>query len=528
MLSLVACLAAEALGVSYLIQQTPIEEVTGPALALRHVDHWMFRFLIAFAVSLVMLMHLKRTAAAPPDSEETMNLPERGGQPMRWLVLHALLLVPFLALSETLYRGSSDVPFPLLATAWHALGLGAVLALFRAVKPLHFWRPWLERTGWLPLYAGLTAAAAVLVIPASQRLWEPTARITFGLVVHVLRPVLPGLQEDGPTLTISTDRFALSISEVCSGLEGVGLILVFCAAWLGYFRRDYRFPRVLLIVPLAVVLVFACNVLRIAAMVLIGDAGYPDIATVGFHSQAGWFAFNLVALGVAVLAKHSAWLSAGAIAVPQAASANPVAPYLMPLLAILAAGMLTHALSAGFETLYPLRFAAALAMLWTYRRTYATLEWRCSWRAVVVGLLVAAVWCAGARLVLAPATIPPGLAALPEPGRQAWLALRALAAVTTVPLAEELAFRGYLLRRLTATDFQVVRWRSIGWVPLAGSSLIFGATHGALWLPATLAGAAYGWLARSRGSLGEATLAHAVSNASIVVTVLLAGRWELW
>ena len=110
----------------------------------------------------------------------------------------------------------------------------------------------------------------------------------------------------------------------------------------------------------------------IAAIVLIGNAGYERVAILGFHSQAGWIAFNLTAFGIAVLAQRTPWVSRvahrNAVAHPRASSqnpaagANPTAAYLMPLLAILAAGMISHALSAGFEFLYPLRFVAALAL----------------------------------------------------------------------------------------------------------------------------------------------------------------------
>src|ERR1700685_3437129 len=121
-----------------------------------------------------------------------------------------------------------------------------------------------------------------------------------------------------------TSQFAVSIAEICSGLEGVGLMLVFCCAWLWYFRQEFRFPRVLLVIPVALVLVFALNALRIAAVLLIGNAGYERIAMIGFHSQAGWIAFNLVAFAVALLAKRSAWLNRSASAPP--ASAGMVNP----------------------------------------------------------------------------------------------------------------------------------------------------------------------------------------------------------
>jgi len=335
-------------------------------------------------------------------------------------------------------------------------------------------------------------------------------------------------------MTLSTDRFAVTISEQCSGLEGVGLMLAFCATWLWCFRREYRFPRALIVVPVAVLLAFLLNVLRIAALVAIGDAGYPSVAMVGFHSQAGWIAFNTVALGVAVLAKRISWMRRSAPAPTAAQSAenatadNATAAYLMPLLAILAAGMIAHALSAGFEFLYPLRWIAAVAALWYYRKGYATLDWQFSWRAPAVGALMAGVWFAFAHFLIAPSARPDDLWLLPAPLRVAWIGSRVLAATLTVPIAEELAYRGYLLRRLINADFLAVRFETVRWPALAICSVAFGITHGAMWLPAMLAGIAYGAIAIKTGRIGEAMVAHATTNALVAAAVLLFDQWQLW
>ncbi|MDP9014059.1 MAG: exosortase E/protease, VPEID-CTERM system, partial [Pseudomonadota bacterium] len=351
---------------------------------------------------------------------------------------------------------------------------------------------------------------------------------------------------DSSTMTLSTDRFAVEVSEKCSGLEGVGLMLVFCVTWLWYFRREYYFPRALTIVPAALILIFALNAVRIAALMVIGDAGYPSVAMVGFHSQAGWMAFNLVALGVAVFAKHSAWLhrsaAAPAAADPAApapaasartASAdaglgNPTAAYLMPLLAILAAGMLAHALSAGFDLFYSLRWVAAVAVLWIYRRRYATLDWQVSWRAPAVGVLIAAVWLVFAHFLIAPLAKPEALGLLPAPLRAVWIGTRLLAATVTVPIAEELAYRGYLLRRLADSNFESVRFEDVRWPALTVCAVAFGVTHGAMWFPAILAGLSYGALAVRTGKIGEAIFAHAVTNLLLAVAVLGFDQWQLW
>ncbi len=82
-----------------------------------------------------------------------------------------------------------------------------------------------------------------------------------------------------------------------------------------------------------------------------------------------------------------------------------------------------------------------------------------------------------------------------HPQRAMWLVVRVAAAVITVPIAEELAFRGYLLRRIEAADFEAVRFRDVGATALILSAAVFGAEHGTLWLPGVIAGLAYAGVA---------------------------------
>jgi exosortase E/protease (VPEID-CTERM system) len=539
-----AVLALETLLASYLIQATPLDLLTGPAAILRNVQHWLFRFAIAYAVSLAMLIYL-RGATFTAISAGAINAPVR----IRWWLVHALLMVPFAFLSARLYAATPTLPFAALAIAWHACAIAATLALFAAMAPLPLWVNALRQAGALPLYAILPAAAAVAAIQASQLLWGPAAELTFRLVQILLHPLFPTLQSDPSTLTIGTERFAVTIAEVCSGLEGIGLMLAFCGAWLWCFRREYFFPQALLVVPLGVVFVFLLNAVRIAALVLIGDAGYEQIAVVGFHSQAGWIAFNIAAFGVAILARRTPWLNrvararraraldpsaptppatARPIAAADPTAANPTAAYLMPLLIVLAAGMIAHAMSAGFELFYPLRFAGALGALWYYRRSYTGIDFRCSWRAPVLGAVLFCVWVVLANWLTAPASEPQALALLPAPLRMMWIGCRVLAGILTVPLAEELAYRGYLMRRLVGPRFESVAFQDVRWPALGLSALAFGVMHGGMWLPGILAGLVYGALAIRTGKLGEAVVAHGTTNALVAAYVLLFGQWQLW
>jgi exosortase E/protease (VPEID-CTERM system) len=274
---------------------------------------------------------------------------------------------------------------------------------------------------------------------------------------------------------------------------------------------------------------FALNALRIAALMLIGYAGFPDVASFGFHSQAGWIAFNVVACGLAFFSRRSAWLNreASQDAAP-IATENPTAVYLMPLLAILAAGVISHALSSRFESFYPLRFVAGLSALILYRHQLALLKWRASWRAPAVGVAVFILWVVCAYFLLDRTGTPSKLAMMSPAGRSFWIFCRVAASIVTVPLAEELAYRGYLMRRLRNADFESVPYASVGWAALVISAVVFGLMHGALWFPGILAGLSYGFLLMRSSSMGEAVIAHATTNALLAIAVLGFDQWQFW
>jgi len=537
-IGIVACvLVVEGAAVSLAIHGITIDQAGARAASAVHAIHlvqgWLFRFLIAYAGSLAILILCSRR-----DHSAMLAFGELVPVRKRWLLLHALALTLLLLSSALIDAGGlSSTPVVLAAVARPVFAISAGLALGAAFTPWRAWGPALRTNRPMFGYALVMATAAVLAVTLSQSLWAPSARVTFRLVEILLRPLYPNLHADPHARLLATDRFGVIVTDYCSGLEGVGLMLVFCAGWLWYFRDEYRFPRALLIVPAALLLIFMLNALRIAFLLMIGDAGYPGIASAGFHTQAGWIAFNTTAFAVAVISRHSRWLTRQVpttvehIEEPQSPvmpSANPVAPYLAPLAAILAVGMVTQALSDGADILYPLRVVAGLFALWIYRAQYRQLDWRFSWRAIAVGTLVFAVWIVVARLITDPRIMPERLARLPEAWRVAWMALRSLGAIVTVPMAEELAFRGYLMRRLGHLDFQAVAFGNVRWPALTVSSVAFGLLHGSFWCPAMLAGLAYGWLLIRTRKIGEAVAAHSVTNAWLALDVLTFHQWQLW
>lgn len=491
---------------------------------VRDAQHIGFSFAITLAVTLAVFVLVDRDGRLAAVSAEARRVALRPG----WLGLHLVLLAA-LAASLTLWFGPHPTALPLwvLVSGSTATAAAAIGALITGLAPLESWRRGAAALGRRWLYAGTAAAIAAFAESWSQDLWGLAANTTFALVRECLTPFVPSLFADPTTRVLAAHQFAIQVEPFCSGLEGVGLMLAFSSAWLIYFRKEYIFPRALVLIPAGVTLIFGLNAVRIAALLLIGAAGYPGIAIYGFHSQAGWIAFNIAACGLAWASRTSPWLNRTARE-RSGPSSNPTVAYLLPFVLALAAGAIGHAMSAGFETWYGLRLLAAAAGLAFCWRPLAALDWRFGWWGVGVGAAVFVLWLAAARLVLDRTGMPAALVHMTAPERVLWISIRVATSVAVVPVIEELAYRGYLLRRLVAVDFEAVPWRAPGWGPLVLSAVVFAVMHDALWWPALAAGIAYGLVLVRSGRFGEAVAAHAVTNGLLAVCVLGFGQWQLW
>ena len=485
-------------------------------------------FLVAFTIVFLIAGCSRVRASLPRISAELESV--RIG--WAWFVAHVGALLIFLALFFLVPTPTPIWTAALLLTS----GIGAIaLATFAFIPPATA-RQLILSTGHSWVYALAGGAAAWRLVPFSSSFWDRNTShgqvltgVTFDFVHFLLRNVLPGaVVDDRAKLAIGTPRFTVQIAGSCSGFEGLGMVLVFGLFWLWFFRREIRFPQALLLLPAALLLMWFLNAVRIVVLILIGHFGAPDIAILGFHSQAGWIAFSGVTLAYAGALQHLRWFAKVDRQPP--AVENRAAVYLAPFMAILAASLLTRATSAGFEWLYPLRFVAGSCALWFLRRRYAALDWSLSWIGPVIGVAVFVLWISLERFIH-PATstaMPVALAGASAPIRTAWILIRVLAATVTVPIAEELAFRGFLLRRIRAEDFETIPLMRFTWLALFVSSFAFGALHGSRWIAGTLAGLLYAFAAARRGKLGDAVIAHATTNAILAAYVLVYNQWQLW
>jgi CAAX prenyl protease-like protein len=214
----------------------------------------------------------------------------------------------------------------------------------------------------------------------------------------------------------------------------------------------------------------------------------------------------------------------------RAVSVNMAAVYLGPFLALIAAGMLSRAMTGDFEWAYPLHLLAVCVVFLIYSRQYMAMNWRFTWRGPAAGLLAFAIWMsfewltAGLKSGAAPAALDAAIA----PVRWSWISARVLGAVVAVPFAEELAFRSYLMRRLVTEEFDRLPPAQVTLLSLTISSVLFGVLHGERWLAGILAGLLYGLVYMRKGRLADAVVAHATTNGLIAVAVLGWGYWKLW
>ena len=444
-----------------------------------------------------------------------------------WVVTH--LCLASLLVVGTEFRGailpSSTVGNQIVWLLWAALAFGALGSLSLAALPAHFWFAWISRSR--RVFAGGVAFGSIAYLLAgySQALWGSLQRSTFAMVAVLLGAA--GQQQiivEPQKFVIGTQNFTVRVSPQCSGSEGIGLICAVLVVYFWFYRREIRFPQAFLLLPVGIVAIWILNALRIAALIIIGGSN-SEAAIKGFHSVAGWLSFNLVACGLIWISSRS-----GFFAKERAISGrrSAAAPYLMPLIVIIAPSMITRILSPELDTWYPVRVIGVGLALWYYREKLTSLLRKPSLASVLAGALTFALW-----IALAPGQLggdagtAEALAGMSRVGALVWLAFRVIGSVITVPIAEELAFRGYLLRKLVDSDFENVSFGQFTWLSFLASSLLFGALHRS-WVAGFVAGMIFASAMYRRGELADAVGAHMTSNAMLSAYVLLFHRWLLW
>ncbi len=448
-----------------------------------------WKWLAAHAVSYVVLLRVLSFVL----SAELRTAVDPG----RWVVGAGVLAV----VSGGLWLRAM-IPAARMSDAWRGIGIAGSLA---------------APAGVLAWGTGRAARELWLLLPdATLRLAEQMLRLTGGDVI--CRP---------EQLVIGLGTFSVTVSEDCSGYQGVGLIWLFLVIYLWVFREGLRFPQALLLIPLGTLAVYVMNVVRIVTLVLLGAYVSPDLALEAFHAQAGWIAFDAVGIALVLLTQRTAFLSRS-VAVPAANEPgwNASAWYVAPFLVLVASAIGAAAFSSEPVLWYPARILAGMLVLLTFWPRYQELRTSWSWGAIGFGLIVGGLW-----LLLEPEGSVGGQLALPSAWPRAaisaWWGFRLAGTIVVVPLIEELAFRGYLMRRMDSVYFERVSLQSVSWKGLIGSSILFGLLHPGHWIVGIAAGLLFGVAVQRRGWLLDGVVAHGVANALIAGVAVATGRHGL-
>jgi exosortase E/protease (VPEID-CTERM system) len=442
----------------------------------------------------------------------------------RWfaahLVLLGMLLVGTRLPSIRLLSVSAWEGWLLL---WILLSAAALTTWLFSALPPRFWFRWISQSRLPLIAAGIGGMAAYALGNCAQELWAPERslplqRASFYLVATILQ-LFGQLGVNRPDeMVIGTSRFVVTITSRCSGLEGIGLICAFTGLYLWTCRRELSFPRALLLLPAGMLSIWLLNSVRIAALILIGGWD-QDVALKGFHSAAGWIFFNMVAVGLVWTSSQSRMF----IKAPEGELAdNPATKYLLPLIVFLTASLIARILPPQFylaATAIPV-----LAALWFCRSTLLSLEWKPSWFSALAGCAVFAITASVSYETSAHAPISTAVAHLPITETFVLFALSLADGAFAIPLAQELAFRGYLARKLVAPSFEQVTFERFTWLSFLVSSIAFGILE-PNWLTGVFAGMIYAAAMYRRGLLSDAIVAHVTSAGLLFALATITGKW---
>jgi exosortase E/protease (VPEID-CTERM system) len=442
--------------------------------------------------------------------------------------LFAALIMARLALSRVSGPSSSA---SLLAYSCLLLATGASMAFVAA--PLSFWRRLIQLA---PIEIAVAAVGACFVLGTSrlsQESWGYLSSATLTLSHWLLTLYEPNVLLDTEHRILAVNEFRVQVQAACSGYEGAGLIVAFLAIYVWVFRRDLRFPNALLLFPIGITVIWLLNALRIAALVSIGAHVSPEIAVDGFHSQGGWIGFLLVTLGAIAISRKIPFFVVQPVRGPEPvveprlkSGAEISLEFLAPFMALMVASVVASAFAPHDQWLYAVKVLAVGSVLWWFRGAYIPLLSGVSPLSIAAGLVVGLVWIATDPAKGHEMPLGAWLASLPAWLAAVWLGLRAFGSVVLVPVAEELAFRGYLNRLLISARFETVGIGEFRLLAFVGSTLAFGLMH-QRWLAACLAGAVYALLMYRTKRLSDPIAAHVASNAAIMFWAIATEQWSL-
>lgn len=520
---LTALFAAEVLAIVLVFQvfssvECRLTDVENACRALRSV---MVRSMCAFAATGLFLWFrpvLRQKLVAASQNDYGARL---------WAIVHlaglGLIFLPWITADAAQLNANFRTYLYTLIGGATLAGLGGLLWLL----PHHHLMQWLRDGG----AALLPVALAALFIPdlalALDPLWWSVRGLlvaTFYGVAVILALLGNHVLLDPDSSSIGTGGFIVDIAGSCSGIEGFALTTGFLAIYAVLMRDTLKQRRFWLIVfPVALLVSWLFNLIRISILILIGAHVSPELAVNGFHSFAGWLFFTILALAVLWVVQVVPGLHRTEpvetdeedLEVPPL-SQDLAAAQIAPFLVFMVSGLLVNTFWQEPAVAYPLQAAMIAAALWVFHKPILSLEWRMDPVAVAAGVLVGLGWIITAQ---SGETVA-GLGDMGAGALAGWVVIRVIGTSALVPVVEELFFRGYLLNFLKGET--IIRTGAA----VVISSLGFALLHGRI-VEAGVAGVIFALVVLRQGRVADAIVAHAVANAIIAIAAMIGGDWSL-
>ncbi len=185
--------------------------------------------------------------------------------------------------------------------------------------------------------------------------------------------------------------------------------------------------------------------------------------------------------------------------------------------------------------LYLAKMIVGAWCVWEIRDLVPEMKWAFSWEAVVVGVLVCVIW-VGLDPYYPKLSF---LFAQTEPwnpvkhfGEGSLMALffvlvRTFGSAIVVPPIEELFYRSFLYRWFVRKKFETLPLSCFHALSFVVTALLFGLVH-FQWVAGILCALGYQWLVIRKNRLGDAMLAHAITNFLLGIYIYWKGAWQFW
>jgi uncharacterized protein len=186
----------------------------------------------------------------------------------------------------------------------------------------------------------------------------------------------------------------------------------------------------------------------------------------------------------------------------------------------------------GQYWIYTLKTAIGAWLLWLVRPYVREMRWVVSWEAAIAGIVVFAAWVGldGHYPMLAQrhgGFNPARTYGAGSISASLFIAIRLIGSSLIVPPLEEVFYRSFIYRYLIKSDFLGLSLGIFSWQAFLIAGAVFGLSHYE-WLPGILCAFVYQGLVWRKKRLGDAIMAHAITNFLLGSWVVIRHAYYFW